>query len=189
MPPKARVGREDIVRAGFDLVRSRGAEALSVRAIAGALGCSTQPVLYWFKTAEEIRREVYKAADEFHSRYLMEPPPEGEDPLLALGMNYIRFAREERPLFRFLFQSNSFAGRDLTDLLDDPALDEMISLAGRGIGGEAAARRAFRALFIAAHGCASLLANNALVCREEEAEAILKDAFRGALSAGREEEK
>ena len=44
MPPKVKTTREDIVSTALSLVRARGAGALNARAVAAALGCSTQPV-------------------------------------------------------------------------------------------------------------------------------------------------
>lgn len=101
MPPKARITREMIVRAGFELVRANGFGGVSVRSIAERLHCSTQPVLYAFSTADEIRRAVYEETDRFHSEYLMNV--RDGDMLLGIGLNYIRFAIEEPNLFRFLF--------------------------------------------------------------------------------------
>lgn len=77
MPPKVRITPQMIVQAAFEIVRSEGAEALNARRIAQKLNCSTQPVLYSFKTVDEIRLEVYRIADEFHTNYIMpdmEPP-------------------------------------------------------------------------------------------------------------------
>ena len=43
MPPRKRIFREDILKAAVRLVREDGPPALSVRNIAKALNCSTQP--------------------------------------------------------------------------------------------------------------------------------------------------
>ena len=72
MPPKPKVTRDDIVSAAFELVRTLGHEQLNTRKLASALGCSTQPLLYWFASMEEIRRETYVAADGFHTGFIME---------------------------------------------------------------------------------------------------------------------
>ncbi len=186
MPPNARITREDILDAAFRLVRREGESALTVRRIAGELGCSTQPVLYQFQSIREIRQEVYAAADAFQSRFLLAGT--GEDPLLSVGMQYIRFAREERNLFRFLFQSNEFDGQDLDALIGNPDLNGILGAVAAGTGTDIpGAKRIFKSLFIAAHGYASLLANNAMPFREEEAAEILENMFIGAVSAGRGE--
>lgn len=71
MPPKAKISREMIIDAAYEIVRESGEDNINARNIAGKLGCSTQPVLYAFKTMEEIREEVYRKADEYHSEYLI----------------------------------------------------------------------------------------------------------------------
>ena len=102
MPPKSRITREMIAYAAVALIREEGYESVNARAVAKKLGCSTQPVMYQFATMEELKREAYSAADRFHTAYLMKTA-EGTDPLTGMGLNYIRFAKEEPCLFRFLF--------------------------------------------------------------------------------------
>ena len=163
MPPKVRVTKKMILDASFDIVRKEGHENLNARRIAERLGCSTQPVLYNFKTVDEIREEVYRMADEYHSSYIMPDEKLDQDPLLALGLNYIRFGYEERHFFRFLFQTNQFGGMDMDALINDPQLAAVIGMMAEGMKcGEAEAREMFLLFFAAVHGYASLLANNAM---------------------------
>ena len=112
MPPKAKITREMILDASVEIVRSCGHENLNARAIAEHLKCSTQPILYNFRTVDEIREAVYRVADEYHSAYIM-PEAGDESPLLAMGLNYVRFGHEEKNLFRFLFQTNQFGGMNM----------------------------------------------------------------------------
>ena len=108
MPPKARITRDMILDAAFDLVRQRGHGSLNVRTLARELGCSTQPILYNFATVEELMDALYRKADDFHTAYILPRTGEGPDALLMLGLNYVRFGHEEKHLFRFLFESNRF---------------------------------------------------------------------------------
>ena len=55
MPPKVKITKQMIEEASFELIRANGHENLNARAISEHLGCSTQPVLYAFKTVDEIR--------------------------------------------------------------------------------------------------------------------------------------
>lgn len=182
MPPKPKITREMIVDAGFEIARETGAENISIRAVAERLGCSTQPVMYHFKRAEELRRAVYRKADEFHSEYIMNFF--SEEPLLDIGTLYIRFAASERHLFRFLFQSDEFGGKSLTELISSPELDPIVEMIARSEQVEAdKAREIFRILFLAVHGCASLLANNSM---EYENAADLRRIYRAAAAAVKE---
>lgn len=177
MPPKTKISREMILSAAFALTREQGADQLNARSIAEKLGCSTQPVMYNFKTVEEIRGEVYRMADAFHSEYIL-PKGREANPLLELGLNYIRFAHEEKHLFRFLFQSNSFSGFSVEALMESPALTEILGLVSAGTGCTMQeAGEVFLRLFVSAHGLASLLANNAMVYEEDVFRRVLKNAF------------
>ena len=86
MPPKPKVTRQMILDAAFGLVREKGVESLSVRAVAEVLGCSTQPIMYNFKTVEELLDAVYQVADDFHTRFIAPSGDEAQNPLLELGL-------------------------------------------------------------------------------------------------------
>lgn len=184
MPPKVRVTKKMILDAAFDLVRKEGHENLNARRIAECLGCSTQPILYNFKTVDEIREETYRIADEYHTGYIMPEEKTNIDPLLSLGLNYIRFGYEEKHLFRFLFQTNQFGGMDMNTLMNNPELAAIIGLVAKSIDcNETDARELFLTFFVVAHGYASLMANNTMEYDEEQSEKILKTVFRGMLSS------
>ena len=122
MPPKAKITKEMIVDTAFEIVRKEGVDKITARRISEQLKCSTQPVLYYFSTVEDIKKAVYAKADEYHTAYIMGTEMDYENPMLAIGMNYIKFAIDERNLFRFLFQSNEFSGIGMLDLLESEEL-------------------------------------------------------------------
>ena len=182
MPPKVKITKQMILDAALQIVRKEGGEGLSARRIAEALGCSTQPILYQYRTVQEIREAVYRMADEYHSQFIL-PKEDAENPFLALGLNYVRFGCEEKHLFRFLFQSNQFDGQNLSALVTDPSAAPMIQILTEAAGCSAeAARELFTAFFIAVHGYASLLANNAMEYHEEECTAILERIWGGLIN-------
>lgn len=183
MPPRVKVTKEMVRDTAFDIIREDGYENLNVRAIADGLKCSTQPVLYNFKTMDEIRAAAYEKADELHTEYIM-PKETDQDPMLALGLNYVRFGCEEKNLFRFLFQSDKFRGMDMDALMNDPALSGVISIMAEVLGvGSEEARRMFKSFFCVAHGLASLLANNSMEYDEKESKAMLESVFYGMIAS------
>lgn len=182
MPPKVKITREMIQDAAFELARKDGAEVVNARSISKLLGCSTQPVLYHFKSMEEIRKAVYMKADQFHSEYIMAVA--GEEPMMEIGLNYIRFANREKNLFRLLFQSGEFSGANLSVLMDEPELAPILKVLGRETGlSENQAKKAFRSLFLFAHGYASMLANNDMEYDEEVIKGDMCTIFEGAIYA------
>ena len=104
MPPKVRITKEDIVEAAVGIVRESGAQALNARTVATALNCSTQPVFSNFETMEALRLAVVEKADRLCGACMQRETQKGEyPPYKASGMAYIRFAREEKELFKLLY--------------------------------------------------------------------------------------
>lgn len=183
MAPRVKITRQMVADASFEVVRHKGHENLNVRTISEYLGCSTQPVLYSFRTVDEIRQAAYKIADEFHTSFIM-PTGAENNPMLALGLNYVRFGYEEKNLFRFLFQTNQFGGMDVDALLDDPNLSGIIEVMAKGLSCVTQkAREMFLTFFCAAHGMASLLANNAMAYDEDQCRLMLEQVYYGMLTS------
>lgn len=187
MPPKAKITREMIIEEAFHIARTEGADKITARRIAERLQCSTQPVLYHFATVEEIKVAVYKWADEYHTGRLMSTEHDYEDPMLTIGMNYIRFAVEERNLFHMLFQSNEFSGATLMDLVQLDELKPMLEiLAQEAEVTTDEAKEIFTTLAVFVHGYASLFANNDMVYDEKLLIRSLTNVFYGAVYAVKE---
>ncbi len=184
MPPKVKITKEMIEDASFEIIRKEGHENLNARKIAKYLNCSTQPVLYSFKTVDEIRESAYEMADRYHVGYIM-PDENDDNPFLTLGLNYVRFGHEEKNLFRFLYQTDKFGGTDIDTLMGNPGLLEILKVVAKEMDcGIEEARKLFLIFFSVAHGLASLLANNSMKYDEEQITEMLKKAFYGMLSSG-----
>lgn len=188
MPAKAKVTKEMIIDAAFEIARETGAGNINARTVSERLNCSTQPVMYHFATIEELKRAVYKKADDYHSEYLMNISSNQNGAMLGIGMNYIRFAIEEPHLFRFLFQSDFFRGSTMLELIDSDELMPVLSAMQGALGmGMEQTKKVFLTVFLFAHGYASIIANNSLKYDEEIIKSHLERAYRGALLAAREE--
>lgn len=186
MPPKAKITREMILEAGFEIARESGIENVNARTVSQRLDCSTQPVMYHFKKIEDIKREVYRLADSRHAAYIMDL--HGGNPMLEIGLNYIRFAQTEKQLFRLLFQSNEFSGKDISALIDSEDLIPVITVLGKTAGVSITqAKIIFRTLFLFVHGYASMFANNTLEYDETVISMDLERVFKGAIHLLKEE--
>ena len=76
MPPKAKISREKILSAAVDVVRERGAEKLTAKAVAAKLKCSTQPVFWYYENMEALKRDVFGEAMARFSFRLRAPRPD-----------------------------------------------------------------------------------------------------------------
>ena len=188
MPPKEKITRDSIIEAAFQIARERGAEYVNARSTAERLGCSTQPVMYHFARIEELKRAVYDRADGFHTGYLLDVEKYQEEPLLGIGLNYIRFSIEEPHLFRFLFQSGYAVEKNLLEMMDSDELKPVLGVLRETAGVDLdRAGEIFLIIALFAHGYASIIANNNLEYDEAVISAHLERAYRGAVLAAEEE--
>ena len=177
MPPKVKITKEDIVTTALELVRRQGEGALNARSIATALSCSTQPVFSNFATMEELRGAVLSDAYDHYLGFLEREAANGAYPQYkAFGMAYIRFAKEERELFRLLFMRDRH-GEDLTPTPDFEASVEIIMKAN-GISREAA-RSIHMEMWACVHGIAAMMATSFLALEWDTISQMLSDVYQG----------
>ncbi len=182
MPAIAKVTKEIIIEAAFEIAKEIGAENITARTVSQKLGCSTQPVLYHFKTIEEVRIAAHKKASEFHINYVTNISGKYERPMLEVGMRHIQFAAKERNLFRFLFHSNYYTDVSLSDWLTRENFDSLFSILKRQAkADQQQAYYIFSQIFLVTHGIASLLANNTMVYDEAYCINTLSNAYWGIM--------
>ncbi len=102
MAPKNKFTKEEMTEAALRVVRSLGGSGLTAKTLADELGTSTQPIFTAFGSMEGVRKAVYAAAAGVYERYADAGLKE-EVPFFGVGMQHIRFAREEPELYRLLF--------------------------------------------------------------------------------------
>ncbi len=189
MPPRAKITKEMVIDAAFEVAREAGGKNINARTVAKKLNCSTQPIMYHFATIEELKKAVYAKLDGFHTEYLMNVNPQ-EDVMLGIGLNYIRFAVEEPNLFRFLFQSGFAVENNLLEMIDSKELGPVISAMQEAMNlNREQTKDVFITLALFVHGYASIIVNNTLEYDEELIKAHLERAYKGAALAIQEEMK
>jgi len=61
VPPRAKITKEMVIDAAFEVAREAGAENINARTVAKKLNCSTQPVMYHFATIYPVRKAAFVA--------------------------------------------------------------------------------------------------------------------------------
>ena len=102
MAPKNKFTREEMVDAALRVVRIKGIDGLTAKTMADELGTSTQPIFTAFGSMEGVRQEVCAAAARVYDGYA-DAGLQEKVPFYGVGMQFIRFAREEPELYRLLF--------------------------------------------------------------------------------------
>ncbi len=177
MPPKVKITKEEIVETTVELVRANGEPSINARAIATALHCSTQPVFSNFATMDELQGAVVVAAYERYLGFLKSEAESGKYPQYkSFGMAYIRFAKEEKELFKLLFMCDR-NGKELTPTLDFEASIQIIMNAN-GITKEKAELMHLE-MWTCVHGIATMLATSFLSLDWDLISNMLTDVYQG----------
>lgn len=178
MPPKVRITKENIVQTAVEIVRKNGAGALNARTVAGELQCSTQPLFSNFATMEELRREVLLAADALYHGYIEREIASGQYPAYkASGMAYIRFAKEEKELFKLLFMRDRSEETEQREAEEFERIADVVQTA-TGLG-EDLAKLFHLEMWAYVHGIAAMTATGYLELEPALVGEMLTDAFMG----------
>ena len=186
MPPKVKITKNDIIKSALELVRQSGEDALNARSIAASLGCSTQPIFSNFSSMEELDSAVTEAAHEHYLGFLKNEAESGKYPTYkSFGMAYIRFAKEEKELFKLLFMCDR-GGKDTTPTVDFEASVQMI-MESCGLTREKAQLMHLE-LWSAVHGIGTMLATSFLELDWDVISTVLTDIYQGVRARHMSEE-
>ena len=178
MPPKVKITKENIINTALDIVRTSGAEALNARNIALELNCSTQPIFSNFATMDELKAAVVESATELYKEYSKQDVDSGKYPVYkASGMAYIRFAKEQKELFKLLFMCNR---TDQTIPKDTELFSSMASIVQNNTGLEKESATLFHLeMWGFVHGIATMFATNFLDLDWDLVSKMLSDSYQG----------
>lgn len=181
MPPKSKYTKEEVINAAFEMTRENGIASVTARGVSARLGSSAKPIFGLFANMEELHREVIKAADGLYQSYLQEDMAAGKyPPYKASGMAYIRFAREEKELFKLLFMRDR--SRDLSEKeqIHGAEMDYIIPLICKNTGFDMSTAWQFHLeMWIFVHGIAAMTATGYLDWDDGKAGDVLTDAYLG----------
>lgn len=181
MPPKCKFTKEQIIDEALNLVREKGTNAVTARGLGEKLHSSSRPIFSLFKNMDEVQQEVIKAAHNLYQGYLTKEMSEGTyPPYKASGIAYIRFAKEEKELFKLLFMRD----RSLEQIKDNNEEVEpliKIIMQNTGISKEDAYMLHLE-MWVYVHGIASMIATSYLEWDWEMISNVLTDSYEGIKS-------
>lgn len=188
MPPKTKFTREEIIAAALAITREQGLPAVTARGLGARLGTSPKPIFGLFQGMEEVQQEVLKAAEAVYHSYLQEDMAKGKyPPYKASGMAYIRFAKEERELFKLLFMRDRSRETVEHSTGDFEPLLTLIQK-NTGISRDSAVMLHLEMWFLV-HGIATMIATSYSDWDEALIGRVLTDGYLGILERHRKEEE
>ncbi len=178
MPPKFKFTEDEVIHAAVEITRRSGMQALTARALAAELGCSVKPIFGLFKNMGQVQQAVLTAAMALYHSYLQEDMAKGQyPPYKASGMAYIRFAKEEKELFKLLFMRDR-SHEEIEDGKEE--IRPLLALIQRSLGlCEEDAYRFHLEMWIFVHGIATMMATSYLEWDEAFVSGVLTDGYAG----------
>ena len=182
MPAVRKASREQIIDAAVAVLRDDGFSAINARSVAKKLGCSTQPIYFSFKNMDELKAALTERAIELHTQRVRDSlrAHEGSDSRYSsYGMGFVKFAAEEKQLFRWLY----LEGKQLGPYQNDVLLPEIVAVIVEEFGySEEVARRFHQDMTYFTYGLAILANTDHLHLTEPELREAFRREFRALLA-------
>ncbi len=182
MPAVRKASREQIIDAAVAVLRDDGFSAINARSVARKLGCSTQPIYFSFQSMDELKAALSERAIRMHTRRVRDSlrAHEGSDSRYSsYGMGFVKFAAEEKQLFRWLY----LEGKQLGPYQNDVLLPEVIAVIVEEFGyTENIARRFHQDMTYFTYGLAILANTDHLRLTEPELREAFHREFRALLA-------
>ncbi len=132
MPAIKKISKEAIIDAAVNVLREGGAAAINARSVAKKLGCSTQPIYLSFQNMDDLKAAMTQRAIALHTQYVRDSLRSHEDSnsfysrysrYSSYGMGFVKFAAQEKHLFRWLYLD----GEQFGPYQDDVLLSEIMA--------------------------------------------------------------
>lgn len=98
MPPLKKISKEDIIKAGYEIVEKTGIDSINARDLAKKLNCSVQPIFSNFENMDSLKDDVLNYCYQQYIDY-MKLSKDYKD----TGIRYIRFAKIKPNVFKAIF--------------------------------------------------------------------------------------
>ncbi len=177
MPAKRLITKTQMIQAAFNLARRRGMSAVNARSVSRELKCSTRPIYLAFKGMAELKQAVAEEIEKTFRGYLEREAASCKYPeYKAYGMAYIRFAREEKHLFGYMFMRN----RESFEAADGGDYGYVLKALQNSTGLEGSLTERFHAeCWVFVHGIATMLATSYLDLDDGAISDMVTDMYTG----------
>lgn len=176
--PRVKVTKDDIINISFFIVRNEGIDNLSARRIAKELNCSVQPIFFNFSNMDDLKKAILIKGCNYFYEFVSKLFDKDIPPYKQVGINYIKFAKEEPNLFKLLFMS----GNDLSIIDNNKSFDVIKHYIEKSLSLSDFDIDSFHFnMWIFTQGLATLVLNGTLKLTDEQISSLLTNEFN-ALS-------
>lgn len=182
MSKSVTITKDMILKTAFDIAREKGLDGISNRELAKKLNCSIRPIYYQFQNVDELYNELYIKIEKYFYRFLMDNMNDEMPKYKQVGINYIKFAKKEKELFKILFMSeidlglNDFITKDMEDFNE---LSKLIKIS-TSLNDEDIESFHIK-MWIFSHGLATLVASSTINISDEQLKQLLSLEFQALM--------
>jgi len=182
MPSTARILKEEIITAAYDITKEQGMEAMTTRAISQRLKCSVKPIYYAFENMDNLREAVLaKTMQKYTS--ILTADIHGVPKVYQIGLNYVRFAREYPHLFRFIFCTDRQENTSIVHSCLDENRPLVIKRMQEGWGvTQAQATDIYVKTGVFCHGIASMIISKTAKFEDSDVYRLIKEVSESIVS-------
>lgn len=182
MPTKIRISKDMILDAAFEIVRQDGMEKLSNRELANKLKCSIRPIYYQFENVEKMQKELYIKIEKYFYKFLLDNMVKEIPKYKQVGINYIKFAKQEKKLFQTLFMSDIGLTPDAFVSKDGDDYEEIAKLIKISTNLKDNDIKDFHTkMWIFCHGIATLVASGTIKLTDNQIQELLSSQFQALM--------
>ena len=181
MPKNIKITKEMILDAAFEITKKDGISKVSNREIAKKLNCSIRPIYYQFKNSDELFNSLYNMIHEYFYKFILANLNDKFPKYKQVGLNYIKFAREEKNFYQVLFLNkncnlDTFNGNNDSNF---NKVKDFIKIS-TNLSNEDINDFHFK-MWTFCHGLATLLANDKIYLTDEQIKILISMEFQALM--------
>ena len=170
-----------ILNAAFEITKKDGISKVSNREIAKKLNCSIRPIYYQFKNSDELFNSLYNMIYEYFYKFILANLNDKFPKYKQVGLNYIKFAREEKNFYQVLFLNkncnlDTFNGNNDSNF---NKVKDFIKIS-TNLSNEDINDFHFK-MWTFCHGLATLLANDKIYLTDEQIKILISMEFQALM--------
>ena len=181
MPKNIKITKEMILNAAFEITKKDGISKVSNREIAKKLNCSIRPIYYQFKNSDELFNSLYNMIHEYFYKFILANLNDKFPKYKQVGLNYIKFAREEKNFYQVLFLNkncnlDTFNGNNDSNF---NKVKDFIKIS-TNLSNEDINDFHFK-MWTFCHGLATLLANDKIYLTDDQIKILISMEFQALM--------
>ena len=181
MAKTTKITKEIILEKALEIIRTQGIEKVSNREIAKKLNSSIRPIYYQFKNSEELYNELLMKMETYFYSFLLDNEIGDIPKYKQIGINYIKFAKEEANIFKALFmkKNNLVVENFIGQIKEFKEIEKFVKVSTNLKNEEI---KSFHVkMWIFTHGLATLVASNTINFNDQQIRDLLSYEFQALM--------